>query len=725
MPKQKAVFAWFIGVLLFRSIIMMENGINYHESALQNVTLYGTKGSTSGIPLFMLEMDKPTFQAICVMESTVLQFVSLSLATCRALGYDALQRIYPSDAHLLDSLYHSTGLLLDINCSILKPELQHCKWRHAKKISCLLYLAVHCAECNHVVEIIDGTKHEIEFPALMPCNQHTGCDWKILNNQTMKKTVLDFRKQNTTPSLHIADQMLEIEWFDTANGTWFNLKGTFTRISNMGPIKIQSNTIIIHYYFVDCQFFDLTSIMQGNTASLKYYNEEYVFYKQEAISYFVPVALCTFLLTFIMTLAACTCWIRKRKHKMHNKHAFSVTYTPGLNVTYEEDKTKPADMWSAIYHQLSLDDRSACLPYTISYDCTKHRTGENEMNYVEFPNIAHPAPYTLRPFAGVYNPFPYGCSILCNHPADYEAKEIVKRVKDSWATEGKALLLPEEVTAIRSGFLPAKYDNGEDDVPEELFRRYTDTDSRPLTPAPTLESVMTKGSLRRCVTPDPIPTHILNPTRERTLLVLDLRRSHSQDTLSWCGLSFPTTTTMQPLTKNTSLVQTGQNFHLPIKKKNNVKKKGALSAKTAENDRCTNNKLQQQINTLSVSTDTLDVLADMTGGSGEEEPPKRRGKHRHHRKKSGKDGFRGPEKEFQGLPEPGETQVSALCSDSQNTSVQPSLTSGEMDVDLEVPIAELCRSSQGGSSFIDAATLKQLQRELDQEVIDSEFNPKR
>lgn len=72
---------------------------------------------------------------------------------------------------------------------------------------------------------------------------------------------------------------------------------------------------------------------------------------------------------------------------------------------------------------------------------------------------------------------------------------------------------------------------------------------------------------------------------------------------------------------------------------------------------CTLYQLQQQINTLSVSTDTLDVLADMTGGSGEEEPPKRRGKHRHHRKKSGKDGFRGPEKEFQGLPEPGETQV--------------------------------------------------------------------
>lgn len=161
----------------------------------------------------------------------------------------------------------------------------------------------------------------------------------------------------------------------------------------------------------------------------------------------------------------------------------------------------------------------------------------------------------------------------------------------SQATEGKALLLPEEVTAIRIGLLPGKYDNGEDAVPEELFRRYTDTDSRPLTPTPTLASVMTKGSVRRCVTPDPIPTHILNPTRERTLLVLDLRRSHSQDTLSWQGLSFPTTTTLQPLTRNTSPVQAGQNFHVPTKKKIGVKKKGALSVKTEENDRRANQKV--------------------------------------------------------------------------------------------------------------------------------------
>jgi hypothetical protein len=148
------------------------------------------------------------------------------------------------------------------------------------------------------------------------------------------------------------------------------------------------------------------------------------------------------------------------------------------------------------------------------------------------------------------------------------------------------------VTAIRTSFLPTKYDNEEDTVPEELFRRYTDTDSRPLTPAPTLASVMTKGSVRRCVTPDPIPTHTLNPTRERTLLVLDLRRSHSQDTLSWQGLSFPTTTTQQPLTRNTSPVQTDQNLHISIKKKISIKRKEALNVKTEENNRCTNQKVQ-------------------------------------------------------------------------------------------------------------------------------------
>lgn len=73
-------------------------------------------------------------------------------------------------------------------------------------------------------------------------------------------------------------------------------------------------------------------------------------------------------------------------------------------------------------------------------------------------------------------------------------------------------------------------------VPEEFFRRYTDTDSRPLTPTPTVASGRTRTSAigshlnRRCVTPEPISS---NDGQERKQIILDLRRSHSQETLYW------------------------------------------------------------------------------------------------------------------------------------------------------------------------------------------------
>lgn len=55
-------------------------------------------------------------------------------------------------------------------------------------------------------------------------------------------------------------------------------------------------------------------------------------------------------------------------------------------------------------------------------------------------------------------------------------------------------------------------------VPEELFRKYTETDSRPLTPAPTLAS---GPALTSRPNQDEYPV-TCNP-RERTTLVLDLR----------------------------------------------------------------------------------------------------------------------------------------------------------------------------------------------------------
>jgi len=58
-------------------------------------------------------------------------------------------------------------------------------------------------------------------------------------------------------------------------------------------------------------------------------------------------------------------------------------------------------------------------------------------------------------------------------------------------------------------------------VPEELFRKYTETDSRPLTPAPTLASGATALTGRAAL--EDLPA-TCNP-RERTTLVLDLRTS--------------------------------------------------------------------------------------------------------------------------------------------------------------------------------------------------------
>lgn len=78
-------------------------------------------------------------------------------------------------------------------------------------------------------------------------------------------------------------------------------------------------------------------------------------------------------------------------------------------------------------------------------------------------------------------------------------------------------------------------DNPDHVIPEEFFKRYTDTDSRPLTPTPTVASGRTRASAigshynaRRCVTPEPASS---NDGKERKQIILDLRRSHSQETL--------------------------------------------------------------------------------------------------------------------------------------------------------------------------------------------------
>lgn len=67
------------------------------------------------------------------------------------------------------------------------------------------------------------------------------------------------------------------------------------------------------------------------------------------------------------------------------------------------------------------------------------------------------------------------------------------------------------------------------------MRRFAETDSRPISPSPTITSIRTKTSAgsylnpRRCITPELGKAEQNN----RKKIILDLRRSHSQETLYW------------------------------------------------------------------------------------------------------------------------------------------------------------------------------------------------
>ncbi|XP_061395809.1 uncharacterized protein LOC133331433 [Musca vetustissima] len=146
---------------------------------------------------------------------------------------------------------------------------------------------------------------------------------------------------------------------------------------------------------------------------------------------------------------------------------------------------------------------------------------------------ALPMALSLRPFGGIYNPFSKGCSVLCNHPAPAEVKKVINKCKQSLTVEGKNIHSLQN--SSRPDNLTQEPDHATDNIPEDLFRRYTDTDSRPLTPTPTVTSIHTRTSAgsflnnRRCITPELGKNDVI----KRKKIILDLRKSHSQETLYW------------------------------------------------------------------------------------------------------------------------------------------------------------------------------------------------
>ncbi|XP_043504945.1 uncharacterized protein LOC122525966 isoform X2 [Polistes fuscatus] len=341
--------------------------------------------------------------------------------------------------------------------------------------------------------------------------------------------------------------------------------------------------------------------------------------------------------------------------------------------------------------------------------------------HVELSAFTKPAPFALRPYAGLFNPYSYGCSVLCNHPVDNEAKEVVRRAKDTWASEGKALLLPEEMEMIRARLLAAgrggivmnsaNLDTKEINidtltVPEELFRKYTETDSRPPTPAPTLVSVQAAAVSCRPLQNAPPPI-IYNP-RERTTLVLDLRTNSqphlSNDTLTWHALTLEV---------------------LPISRRNQIVSNKPLSSRRRFTASTTRLLQPPYALSSSLNAKTCETIVDNNVNDNSDEPTvvRRRGK-KLRKRKCRRDSIYGQQTEVRDPFEPLETQISQTNDESRRASIHP-LTGGSCTVISSEKVLVSLTEQTMHFSFIPAEILKHLCRELNRDKIEAEFSMKR
>ncbi|CAH0585512.1 unnamed protein product [Chrysodeixis includens] len=359
-----------------------------------------------------------------------------------------------------------------------------------------------------------------------------------------------------------------------------------------------------------------------------------------------------------------------------------------------------------------------------------------------------PAPFMLRPYAGLYNPFSHACSVLCNHPADIEARDVVKRAKDSWI-EGRSHFFQEDLSKFQDGGDKEKNRTPHDIVTEDMFRRYAETDSRPLTPAPTLASGKSRGS-RRCLTPDqPHP---------RTTIVLDLRRSHSQETIYYHGYATSDITgghNTSPTNDRSTLPSLnlsdgahnrlikGQCEQLPplasplVLSKRTIPIKEPQSVRTARKNQLkalnlgkpakqskNNNKTEPPVSQRSKAEKESNEANDTNGEEGGSGEGRRRGKRRKKGRQGGSDRMTSAGLAAQAQQDP-ETQIAGIVTDSQNPSSRGSIAPSHEDDDIPLPVIRPQVVAKKTDSFLDDDILKYLHREVDEDAIETEFDIKR
>ncbi|XP_058465009.1 uncharacterized protein LOC131438772 [Malaya genurostris] len=310
--------------------------------------------------------------------------------------------------------------------------------------------------------------------------------------------------------------------------------------------------------------------------------------------------------------------------------------------------------------------------------------------------ITRQVPLALRPFGGLYNPYSKGCSVLCNHPAAQEVKNVVRLAKDAWINEVRTVH-NEKLARKADGpdRMLSKDSDLPEHVPEEFFRRYTDTDSRPLTPTPTVASGRTRASIggshmtRRCVTPEPQTQNL----QERKQLILDLRRSHSQETLYWNASSELSPSQLQ----DPSWMQ----HHCQV-------------PQTVDEERVLGEEAESDKEGAKPTPMTcINAMED-----GEEDPPRRRGKRRKKSKQLTQTISFTPNQDP-------ETQVATIEPDSPNYSTRPSLipTGRSLFSSTEtLPKATMEEPVEYIECFLDDEALCLLRRGLNIDIVEAVFD---
>lgn len=262
-----------------------------------------------------------------------------------------------------------------------------------------------------------------------------------------------------------------------------------------------------------------------------------------------------------------------------------------------------------------------------------------------------------------------------------------------------------------------------DHVPEEFFRRYTDTDSRPLTPTPSCAtSAKTRTgigsshlSTRRCVTPEPVSS---NDNNERKQIILDLRRSHSQETLYWNASS-----EIHQDSMSSSWLQSQSIKHeieiIGIIQKDEIEDIQELEEEEGEHI--------PDFDLINETEDLIDPTTSCINARDDEEDEGflRRGKLRRKKSKTNVQVIT-----FQPSNEP-ETQVAALPSeehdpDSPNLSARPSLVPDSSVAVTPMPSKSVRKTDDfynaDKSFFLDENALKTLRMGLNFEIVECVFD---